>query len=183
VGMQGGARLDEAGPRALWPMAGAGGRHWAHIRPRRIRMGEAARPSQATPRLNFTRASCSVRPVRHINHGLRSKLYGSRFCPVIAPVVCFPSLRVARLSTLYAETFTCHLTLCFLLLSPQTSKELKKLLKSIGWDLIDLDETVDVVEENPAKFNVSSRARSVVLCPCPSFPLSAPYAWQPCIFP
>eukprot|EP00037_Helgoeca_nana_P008055 m.72077 g.72077 ORF g.72077 m.72077 type:complete len:250 (+) comp18695_c0_seq1:321-1070(+) len=36
-----------------------------------------------------------------------------------------------------------------------TSKELKKLLKSIGWDLIDLDETVDVVEENPAKFNIS----------------------------
>eukprot|EP00035_Acanthoeca_spectabilis_P023267 m.448572 g.448572 ORF g.448572 m.448572 type:complete len:251 (+) comp19681_c0_seq1:287-1039(+) len=36
-----------------------------------------------------------------------------------------------------------------------TTKELKKSLKSIGWDLIDLDETVDVVEQNPAKFNIS----------------------------
>eukprot|EP00038_Savillea_parva_P008851 m.179610 g.179610 ORF g.179610 m.179610 type:complete len:250 (+) comp14804_c0_seq1:347-1096(+) len=36
-----------------------------------------------------------------------------------------------------------------------TTKELKKSLKSIGWDLVDLDETVDVVEENPAKFNLT----------------------------
>jgi len=36
-----------------------------------------------------------------------------------------------------------------------TTKELRKLLKSIGWDLIDLDETVDAVEENPAAFNIS----------------------------
>jgi hypothetical protein len=35
-----------------------------------------------------------------------------------------------------------------------TTKELKKALKSISWDLTDLDETVDVVEQKPEKFNV-----------------------------
>ena len=39
----------------------------------------------------------------------------------------------------------------------KTEKELLSSLKSIGWDLEDLSETISLVEENPSRFKISSQ--------------------------